>query len=209
MQHSLREKKRKTPLRYGGYVMTLVALLGINSNSAFAGSLKVNHFALTLQTQTIPVSGKVTDDSGSPLPGVNILEKGTSNGTVSDTDGNYRLNVSSSDATLSFSFIGYVTQEVKAGSSSSVNIQLLTDSKTLSEVIVVGHGTQERKDVTGSVASVKSEDFNKGIINSPEQLLQGKVAGVNVTSASGEPGGNQSITVRGPGGVRTGSTPLF
>ena len=76
-------------------------------------------------------------------------------------------------------------------------------------MVVVGYGTQEKKDVTGAVTSVKSEDFNRGVINSPEQLLQGKVAGVNVTSVSGEPGAKQTITIRGPGGVRTGSTPLF
>ena len=79
----------------------------------------------------------------------------------------------------------------------------------MNQVVVVGYGTQNKKDVTGAVKSLKSEAFNKGIINSPQQLLQGKVAGVNVTSASGEPGGILGITIRGPGGVRTGSTPLF
>jgi TonB-dependent starch-binding outer membrane protein SusC len=88
-------------------------------------------------------------------------------------------------------------------------VQLATDIATLGEVVVVGYGTQEKKDITGAVASVKSEDFNRGIINSPEQLVQGKVAGVNVTSASGEPGGPMAISIRGVGGVRTGSAPLF
>lgn len=159
--------------------------------------------------QGVTVTGKVTDESGSALPGVNIIEKGTTNGTVSDVDGNYRLTVSSSEAVLVFSFVGTVSQQIPVGNRGEINIRLVSDAATLSEVVVVGYGTQEKRDVTGSVASVSSEQFNRGIINSPEQLLQGKVAGVNVTSASGEPGANQSITIRGPGGVRTGSTPLF
>jgi TonB-linked SusC/RagA family outer membrane protein len=159
--------------------------------------------------QTVTISGKVTDETGAPLPGVNILEKGTTNGTVSDAQGDYKLTVASGESVLIFSFIGTVRQEVKVGTQSAISVALVNDAETLSEIVVMGYGTQEKRDVTGSVASVKSEDFNRGIINSPEQLLQGKVAGVNVTSASGEPGGNQSITVRGPGGVRSGSTPLF
>lgn len=159
--------------------------------------------------QGLSVSGNVTDEGGLPLPGVNIIEKGTNNGTVSDADGNYQLTVSSREAVLVFSFVGTVSQQVPVGSRDQINVKLVSDAATLSEVVVVGYGTQQKRDVTGSVASVSSEQFNRGIINSPEQLLQGKVAGVNVTSASGEPGANQAITIRGPGGVRTGSTPLF
>jgi iron complex outermembrane receptor protein len=159
--------------------------------------------------QSIAVSGKVTDETGASLPGVNIIEKGTNNGTVSDADGQYRLTVGSGSSILVFSFVGTVTQQVPVGNQGEINVSLKSDASTLSEVVVVGYGTQEKRDVTGAVASVKSEDFNRGIINSPEQLLQGKVAGVNVTSASGEPGGSQSIIIRGTGGLRTGSTPLF
>ncbi len=157
----------------------------------------------------VTVRGKITDDGGQALPGVNILEKGTTNGTVSDAEGSFTLTVASEESILVFSFIGTVTQEVTVGTQTDFAIQLVTDAKTLSEVVVIGYGTQEKKDITGAVSSVKSEEFNKGIINSPEQLLQGKVAGVNVTSASGEPGSNQSITIRGAGSVRSGSTPLF
>ena len=159
--------------------------------------------------QGVTVTGNVTDENGLPLPGVNVIEKSTTNGTVTDADGNYRLTVRSSESLLVFSFVGTVSQQVSVGNRGEINIQLASDAATLSEVVVVGYGTQEKRDVTGSVASVNSEQFNRGIISSPEQLLQGKVAGVNVTSASGEPGANQSITIRGPGGVRTGSTPLF
>jgi TonB-linked SusC/RagA family outer membrane protein len=159
--------------------------------------------------QGVPVSGTVTDEAKAPLPGVNIIEKGTVNGTVTDSEGKFKLTVGSTESVLIISFVGTITQQITVGNRATIDVQLVTDAATLSEVVVVGYGTQEKRDVTGSVASVKSEDFNRGIINSPEQLLQGKVAGVNVTSASGEPGGLQAITIRGPGGVRTGSAPLF
>jgi iron complex outermembrane receptor protein len=143
------------------------------------------------------------------LPGVSILEKGTNNGTVTDSDGNYSIAVRSRESILIFSFVGTTSQQIVVGDQSNISVQLATDIATLGEVVVVGYGTQEKKDITGAVASVKSEDFNRGIINSPEQLLQGKVAGVNVTSANGEPGGPMAISIRGVGGVRTGSAPLF
>lgn len=164
---------------------------------------------LSPDSQGITIRGKVTDDTGAPLPGVNILEKGTTNGTVSDTQGSYALTVGSAESVLVFSFIGTITQEVRVGSQTEIAVKLLSDTETLSEVVVIGYGTQEKKDITGAISSVKNEDFNKGIMNSPEQLLQGKVAGVNVISASGEPGSPQTITVRGAGSVRSGSTPLF
>ncbi len=154
------------------------------------------------------VSGKVTAaDDGSGIPGVNILEKGTSNGTVSDSDGNYRISVGA-NATLVFSFVGYTTQEVSVGSQSSVNVSLQSDVTALSEVVVVGYGTQEKREITSSVTSVKSEDFNKGTINDPAQLLQGKVAGLNITRPGGDPNGNYNIRLRGIGTVGANAEPL-
>ena len=164
---------------------------------------------IDLLVQGVAVTGNVTDEHGSSLPGVNIIERGTNNGTVTDANGNYMLTVRSAEAILVFSFVGTVSQQIPVANRGVINTQLASDAATLTEVVVVGYGTQEKRDVTGSVASVRSEEFNRGIINSPEQLLQGKVAGVNVTSASGEPGAIQNITVRGPGSIRTGSTPLF
>lgn len=158
----------------------------------------------------INVSGKVTDsENGEAIPGVSVLLKGGTKGTVTDANGNFSLVVPDTKAVLVFSYVGYTPQEVSVGSQTTLNVLLKSDAKTLSEIVVVGYGTSKKTDLTGSVKSVKSDEFNRGIINSPEQLLQGKVAGVNVTSASGEPGGAQGITIRGPGGVRTGSTPLF
>jgi len=155
------------------------------------------------------VSGKVTSsDDGSGVPGVNILEKGTSNGTVSDADGNYRISVGD-NATLVFSFVGYATQEVAVGAQSTVNVTMASDVQALAEVVVIGYGTQEAKDVTGTLVSLKSESFNPGVIISPEQLMQGKVAGVQITSNSGEPGAMNTIRIRGTSSVLGGNQPLY
>jgi TonB-linked SusC/RagA family outer membrane protein len=166
-------------------------------------------FASTMAMAQQVVTGKVTSsDDGSPIPGVNILEKGTSNGTVTDVDGNFRISAASG-STLVFSFVGYQSQEVPVGSQSSVNVSLLSDVTSLSEVVVVGYGSQEKRDVTGATVSLKSGDFNGGVISSPEQLIQGRAAGVQITSSSGEPGAGVNIRIRGTSSVRSGNNPLF
>jgi TonB-dependent starch-binding outer membrane protein SusC len=155
------------------------------------------------------VSGTVRDATGNTgLPGASVELKGTNTATVTDANGNFSIGVPDNNATLVISYVGYLPQELRVGNQANINVSLSATGE-LANVVVVGYGTQNKRDVTGSVKSLKTEDFNRGIINSPQQLLQGKVAGVNVTSASGEPGSVQGITIRGPGGVRTGSTPLF
>ena len=144
-----------------------------------------------------------------PLVGGNVLIKGTTKGATADANGQYSINVSDDKAVLVFRFLGYDSQEIAVGGRSTIDVSLQSNASSLEQVVVVGYGTQKKTDVTGSVKSVSSEAFNRGIINSPEQLLQGKVAGVNVTSASGEPGGSQGITIRGPGSIRVGSGPLY
>lgn len=158
----------------------------------------------------ITVSGRVTDAAtNEPLAGCTVLVKGTQKGTTTDAKGEYRIAVPDTKAVLVFGFIGFESQEVAVGARTTVNMGLKSSTSELAQVVVIGYGTTTKKDATGALKTVKSSEFNRGIVNSPEQLLQGRVAGVNVTSASGEPGGRQSITIRGPGGVRTGSTPLF
>ena len=157
----------------------------------------------------IVVTGIITDENGAALPGVNILEKGTSNGTVSEANGNYRISLSSSKAILIFSFIGTETQEIVVGDRSEISVSLLASAETLSELVVVGYGTQKRSDVTGAIASVKSEDFNKGLFTNAGELLQGKLAGVNITANSGEPGAAQNVIIRGIGSLRSGTQPLY
>ncbi|NEU66383.1 SusC/RagA family TonB-linked outer membrane protein [Spirosoma agri] len=169
------------------------------------------HYAVSEKPSAeITISGRITDaTTNEALAGCNVVLKGTQKGTTSDANGDYRIVVPDGNAVLVFGFIGFVSQEIPVGGKSTINVSLKATANELSQVVVIGYGSASQKDMTGAVKSIKSTDFNRGIINSPEQLLQGKVAGVNVTSASGEPGGTQNITVRGPGGVRTGSTPLF
>ncbi|QDH80458.1 TonB-dependent receptor [Echinicola soli] len=166
-------------------------------------------YSVSSYRDKIPISGLVTDSEGSPLPGVSILEQGSANGTITDIDGNFSIEVNSTEAVLVFSFMGFDSQEILVGNQESLRVTMVSSTQDLNEIIVVGYGIQEKKDVTGAMATVKDEDFNRGIVNSPEDLIQGKVAGVNVVSSSGEPGASQNITIRGPGGVRTGNSPLF
>ncbi|MGY5848710.1 SusC/RagA family TonB-linked outer membrane protein [Salegentibacter sp. HM20] len=154
------------------------------------------------------VSGTVTDGT-MPLPGVNIVVQGTSNGTTSDFDGNYSLDNVSDDAVLVFSFLGYGQQEIPVNGRSTVNVTMQEDAAALSEVLVIGYGSVQRRDATGAVASVSAEDFNRGVIASPEELIQGRTAGLQVTSSSGEPGAGVNIRIRGTTSVRGGNDPLF
>jgi len=156
------------------------------------------------------IKGRITDaTSGKPLSGATIAVKNTKKTTVSDADGNFSISGVDGKSVLIITYVGYTNQQVVVADKTFVDIKLEAASADLQQVVVVGYGTQNKKDITGAVKSLKVESFNRGIINSPEQLLQGKVAGVNVTSASGEPGSTLSIIIRGPGGVRTGNTPLF
>ena len=191
-------------------MMTCLLMMGIFLGSSLLTQAVANENHSTSNHFDRIVKGRVTDGSnGNGLAGASITLKGTAVSTLSDRQGNYSISVPDDKAILVVSFVGYAAQEMAVGNSSTLDITLQTSGADLAQVVVVGYGTQSRRDVTGAVKSVKAESFNKGIINAPQQLLQGKVAGVNVTSASGEPGGIQGITVRGPGGVRTGSTPLF
>src|SRR5882724_4726940 len=159
--------------------------------------------------QEITVSGKVTSaDDGSPVPGANVIEKGTSNGIVTDGNGEFKINVGA-NAILSISFVGYKTVDVEVGSRSYIAVVLETDITSLSEVVVVGYGTQEKKDVTGVVAAVGTKDFNRAVISSPQDMLIGKVAGVQITSNNGAPGSGATIRIRGDGSARGSSDPLI
>lgn len=165
-----------------------------------------NSFSQGLQT----ISGQVTSEIESELlPGVNILVKGTSSGTVTDIEGRYTIDIPEGNNTLIFSFIGYETKEVAVGGRSVIDVQLTSDIQALDELVVVGYGTQRRQDVTGAISSVGSKDFNAGIAVAPEQLIQGKVAGVNIVQNSGQPGAASTVRIRGASSISASNDPLY
>lgn len=147
------------------------------------------------QAQTVKVTGKVIDDLSEPMIGVNVVEKGTTNGCLTDIDGNYTLTVTKG-STLVYSYIGYITEE-RTAKEGTLNVTMKEDTKTLDEVVVVGYGVQKKSSLTGAVSSVKAEDMEARTITRAEQALQGKTAGVSVLSASAKPGSGPSVRIRG------------
>lgn len=172
--------------------------------------LLVVGFNWSLQAQTTSaVRGVVTDVSGEPLPGVNIVVKGTLQGVVSDFDGNYQIKVDSDEAVLVFSYIGYLSQEHAINGRSEINVALEEDQKELDEVVVIGYGTVAKKDVTTAVSTVSVKDMDERPIVSAAQAIQGKAAGVNVYQPNGAPGGEMVIRVRGTTSFNGSNSPLY
>ena len=155
------------------------------------------------------ITGTVSDEAGLPVPGVNVVEKGTTSGTSTNAEGKYVTKVASSGSILVFSFVGYISQEVAVNNRGVIDVIVSPDDKQLGEVVVVGYGTQQKRDVTGAVASVSSKDIEKIPVSGLDQALQGQVAGLQISSTSGAPGGNTNILVRGIGSVSGGNEPLF
>lgn len=162
--------------------------------------------------QTGVITGKVVDESNQPLPGVTVAVKGTQRSTATDANGNYRLTgMPTGVATLQFTFVGYLEQSkvVNVTGNVTVSINLVPSSKDLNEVVVIGYGTERKKDLTGSISTVTAKDFNQGVITSPEQLIQGKVAGVSIISNSGAPGAGSQIRIRGGASINGSNDPLI
>ena len=162
----------------------------------------------TLCAQEVDISGTVRDSDG-PLPGANILEKGTQNGVQTDFDGRFSITVSNPNATLVISYLGYDTKEVKLNGQSFLEIVLGGNLTYLDEAVVIGYGVTRVKDATGALVGVTERDFNPGLIISPEQLIQGKAAGVQLTVTSGEPGAGIQARIRGSNSIRSDNNPLF
>ncbi|HMQ01248.1 MAG TPA: carboxypeptidase-like regulatory domain-containing protein, partial [Cyclobacteriaceae bacterium] len=146
--------------------------------------------------QSALVTGKVSDESGLGLPGVSVQIKNTNQGTTTNADGNYTLNVPA-DATLVFSFVGYKTAEINVSGRNAIDLVLIEDLTTLSEVVVIGYGVQKKSVATASVSKVESKDLQGFSTARVDQILQGQVAGVTFKSASGQPGSAQNIFIRG------------
>lgn len=165
-------------------------------------------FSLSLLAQTKTVTGRVTDDQGQGLQGVTVTVKGTNTATQTDNNGAFTI-VAPENGTLVFSSVGYTAREANIQGRNTVDVSMVTQTAALQEIVVIGYGTARRKDVTGAVGSVSAKDFNKGIQTAPDQLIQGKVAGVQVVNNSGAPGGATTVRIRGNSSVRTGSQPLY
>ncbi len=156
----------------------------------------------------VEITGVVTDESGNTMPGVSIVEKGTTNGTTTDVEGYYRLTVPEG-STLTVSFVGYLTQEVKVGNQTVIDFSLDVDTKQLEEVVVIGYGTSKKSDLTGSVATVDNEVLQNIPNSRVDQIMQGRAAGVQITSTSGAPGAGTVIRVRGGNSIEGTNEPLW
>ena len=155
------------------------------------------------------VTGVVLDNAGIPIIGANIIVKGTTNGTVTDFDGNYTLEEVPADAVLVISYIGYLSQEIPVGNQTNIKVTLVEDTQALDEVVVVGYGTMRKSDVTGSIASTKGADILKGQSFSALDGLKGKASGVNIFSNSGQPGSNIRVLIRGVSTINSSTDPLY
>lgn len=162
----------------------------------------------TVYSQSRAVTGTVTDESNSLMPGVNVIIKGTTVGTTTDVNGNFTLQANSGDVIV-VSFIGYTPQEVVVGNQTRIDFRLQEDVATLQEVVVVGYGVQKRSDLTGAISSVSGEDVRQSISTSFDQALQGRVAGVQITQNTGQPGGAVSMRIRGTTSLTGSSEPLY
>ena len=155
----------------------------------------------------ITVSGNVKDNSGEPIIGANVLVKGTTNGTITDFDGNFSISVPS-NATLVFSYVGYKDQEIAVAGKTTINVILEEDSELLEDVVVVGYAVGSKRTISGAVDRVKKEDMNKGVVTNPADALKGKVAGVVISQSGGDPMGTKNIRVRGTSSLSGGNDPL-
>ncbi|WP_194774626.1 SusC/RagA family TonB-linked outer membrane protein [Pararhodonellum marinum] len=158
--------------------------------------------------QSVTITGNIVDASGDPIPGVNVIEAGTTNGTVTDLDGDFSFDVSSADVSITVSFIGFSSQTIPLNGRTNVSIVLEEDTRSLDEVVVVGYGTQRKSDLTGAISSIKTEEIVRLPVANVTQSLQGRVSGVQVTSASGRPGEGTTIRIRGVGTLNN-ANPLF
>ncbi|MEO5909771.1 MAG: TonB-dependent receptor [Pelobium sp.] len=185
-------KVQKSRHRFG-YLILLFAFM--------IGSLHVN-------AQDNPINGKIIDETGLPLPGVAVQNKGTNRGAISDVNGNYSINAKQGEE-LYFSYLGFVSQTVKIGSSTTLNVTLVSDTKALNEVVVIGYGTQKKANVSGAVSTFKADNLDERPVGRVDQAMVGQMAGVTVKQTTGLPGKGLSVQVRGTGSISAGSEPLY
>lgn len=165
--------------------------------------------SMQILAQTHPLSGKITDPSGTGLPGVSVAIKSTSNGAVSDVDGNYTLSNVSDNDVIVFSYLGFVTQEITAGNQTHLDVSMAEDAAALSEVVVTGYGTQKKSQLTGAIASISSKEISEIPVTNLAQALTGRATGVNVTQSGSKPGSTPKILIRGRRSFNAGNDPLY
>ena len=194
---------------------SLLAQYGLDYNvigrqvTVFEDPINVTQDTSSIKFQDFMVNGTVVDDSGVPLPGANIIEMGTNNGTQTDFDGNFKINVTDGDGVLIVSYLGFTTKEIPINGKSNLNIVLEESADALEEIVLVGYGTQKKSDLTGSVASLSQEDMNAGANVSVDQMMLGRVAGVQINQASSAPGGGLAIRIRGSNSLNASNEPLY
>ena len=214
-------KKNYQPIISVFYIFLIIALFNVayevkaeDSSFSINPNITDSSFSTSIvgseSLQQIIVNGNITDENGLPIAGVNVLEKGTSNGVVSDFDGNYSISVNSSNSELEFSIVGFKTLTIVANDVSATNIQMEEDIDQLDEVVLVGYGTQTRKGLTGATANVSSEELSRNrIITNVADALKGQVSGVRVTQDSGGPNAQNTISIRGATSVFGDNQPLY
>lgn len=184
-------------------------LLYKTSSLKFPFETRFNHQLKISDFNTVrPITGRVTSETNEALPGVNVKIKETTTGTITDANGNYSISADEGDI-LVFSFIGYTTLEIPVGTQSLINVRMEPDIKELSEVVVIGYGTVNKSDLTGSVSSLKAGDLNPGANASVDQMMLGRAAGVQISQSSAEPGGGLSIRIRGASSINASNEPLY
>jgi iron complex outermembrane receptor protein len=166
-------------------------------------------YSLNVYSQTKQITGNIKDSKGAGIAGASVVIKGSRGGTTTNAEGVFKLTVPEATKTLTVSGVGFTSQDVDVSASTNVDISLVESTNSLNEVVVVGYGTARKRDLTGSVASVTARQFNKGQINTPEQLLQGKVPGLQITNSTGQPGGVVVVKIRGNNSIRAGNSPLY
>ena len=157
----------------------------------------------------IDVKGKIVNDKGEPLAGVSIRLRNSNIGTATDNDGLFQLSVPDESAVLEITYVGYNRKTVTVGKNKEIAVALTLEDKKLEDVVVIGYGTQRQKDLTGSVSAVSNKDFNQGVVLSPQQSIQGKLAGVNISQNSGKPGGSNTVRIRGGTSLTSSNDPLY
>ncbi len=190
-------------------VFPIVLFIVLSHIDVFASKISTESNSTILSQQTVSISGKVTDSSGSPLPGVTIVVKGTTIGTISNPDGDYALANVPSDGVLVFSFVGMKEQEISASQGPNINVVMEEGSIGIEEVIAVGYGSLSKKEISSSIVNVDKEDFQKGAVSDPMELLVGRVAGLNIDESSASPHSTSSFQIRGATSITAGNEPLI